>query len=459
MQRRVKGDHHMSGNRTRVAAGSFIAVFVLLCVSMLALPLSSVCVFAQSPSAANKPQGKDPLAKNAPGLQIYLRRLFENVQIRVVQTDKRNADVFVGDRLAGVVEVDDVDDDAFSILIEIPEGEAAQEKKLSADKVQAYLRSLFGSAKLRATLAADGEVEVHADKREIGDVYYEHGSSAKLILIVFEDDLPVAPEAIASEIEPIDAANSTMYARTSRVPVRELPNEEIAPVTYLSEGQQVKVTGKTKTSSRAPDRWFRVEFADGKARYVLGRDLLVPKDKDAKLKYRALEFRYARFLDQIGISQGGLAKYMGFYTVGRDCMLRPRQVPPVFAGDKSSQRLQDLQWAISAWTIWTDGNHIFVARVEGGEIARFKPAHIRTMKTKDLGVVRFFRLDRLEPPGLDDDFAVTGFADNGKVLIGVQLEGDRFKYRPSTRCNDLTAVRSALGEFYKSAPANLSEPR
>lgn len=447
----------------RVTARNFIRVFVLLCLSTpLALPLSSVFAFAQSPSAAtsaNKPQGKDPLAKNAPGLQIHLWRLFENSQIRVVQKDKHNADVFVGDRLVGVVEVDDEDDDAFSIVIEIPEGEAAQEKKLSADKVQAYLRSLFGSTKLRAVLAEDGDVEVHADKREVGDVYYDHGSSAKLIMIVFEDDLPVPPEAIASEIEPIDTANSTMYARAPRVPVRELPSEQAAAVTHLTEDQQVKVTGKTKTSSRAPERWFQVEFSDGKPRFVLGKDLLAPREKESKSKYRALELRYARFLDQIGISQGGLAKYMGFYTAGRDCMMKPRQTPAVLAGDKSSQRLEDLRWAISAWTMWTDGNYIFRARVENGEVARFKPAHIRTMKTKDLGEVRFYRLDRLEPPGLDDDFAVTGFADNGKVLIGVQLEGDRFKYMPSTRCNDLTSVRSALAEFYKSAPANLSEPR
>jgi len=452
----------MSEKRTRATARNFVRVFVLLCLSMLlALPLSSVFAAAQSPNAAtsaNKPQGKDPLAKNAPSLQIHLRRLFENSQIRVVQKDKHNADVFVGDRLVGVVEVDDEDDDAFSILIEIPEGEAAQEKKLSADKVQAYLRSLFGSMKLRAALAKDGEVEVHADKREVGDVYYEHGSSAKLIMIVFEDDLPVPPEAIASEIEPIDTASSTMYARAPRVPVRELPSEQAAAVTHLTEDQQVKVTGKTKTSSRAPERWFQVEFADGKPRYVLAVDLLASKEKEAKSKYRMLEGRYARFLDQVGISQGPLAKYMGFYTAGRDCVLRPRQMP-VAISSKLAQRVEDLRWAISAWTMWTDGNFVFRSRVENGEVARFKPAHLRTMKTKDLGEVRFYRMDRLEPPGLDDDFAVTGFADNGKVLIGVQLEGDRFKYMPSTRCNDLTSVRSALGEFYKSAPANLPEPR
>src|SRR5688572_30731239 len=115
----------MSEKRTRATARNFVRVFVLLCLSMLlALPLSSVFAAAQSPNAAtsaNKPQGKDPLAKNAPSLQIHLRRLFENSQIRVVQKDKHNADVFVGDRLVGVIEVDDEDDDAFSILIEIPE--------------------------------------------------------------------------------------------------------------------------------------------------------------------------------------------------------------------------------------------------------------------------------------------------------------------------------------------------
>jgi len=414
------------------AAESFRLRGWMWCVAFVAVLLTSSPLLAQS-SDNNKKQHS--FAQNSLRLQAHLRQLLDNPEIRVAQKDDLAADLLIGDKRIGIVEQDEDDEDFLTVTVEIPENEALQNRKPDAAKAEAYLRALLGSSRVRVVADKEGDVEVFADQEALGNLFFEPDSPAMLMMLVAEDELPVTAEMMLADIEPVDAANSTYYARTSRVPVRESPSDDAPAVTHLAEDQQVKVIGKARNSRQAEERWYQVEFADGKPRYVLGKDLLSEKSAQDKTRYRRLSSGYPRFLEQIGNSQGTLAKYMGFYTLGPDCVLRPFQTERVkgFDGAHSlAQRVQDLHWSTSSWALWTDGTFVFRARVEDGEVARFKPTPIRTIKTQNLGEVRFYRFDRLEPPGLDADLAVAGFTEQGKILISVELNGNKFKYMQAT---------------------------
>lgn len=432
-----------SNNQRPLCAAAFSCLFVLLAVGLI----------VAAPSGAHA-QGKTTLSQIGAGLQAHLQKMFENPQLRIVVKDRENGELFAGNSLVGEVELD-ADLEEVTVDVQLP-ATLIRDKKLDAAQIEAHLRKLFGTQKLRIEPSGD-DLDVKIGDDEIGFVIDIMGEP-QLSVMVSLDDLPKGGESLTAQMEPLDAANSIFFTRVDQVVVREGPSEESAEASRLRAGHKLKATSRSR--ERNPDdRWYQIEFADGKPRYVRGKDLLSEKSQNVKVRYGALASSYSRFLDQIGNSQGSLAKYMGFYTFGPDCALQPTRVPTMEGferGNVMAQRVQDLSWAIASWALWTDGTYVFRARVEDGVVAKFKPALIRSMKTEQLGEVRFYRFDRLEPPGLDDDLAVMGFAENGKLLINVELDGNRFRYRMATRCNNLAAVRSALSDFYKNGVTHLS---
>lgn len=360
----------------------------------------------------------------------------------------------------------DADEEALTASVEIPASEMAGENKPDLKKAEAYLRRLLGAANLRV-VDSKGSAEVHLGDEFAGVIRMDDRKAGVFELAILALDLeeasgaPGAPRAAdkATDIEPVDSLNSTYFARTAQVAVRERPSEDAPIVTQFPEDQRVKVTGKLRNSSRSDERWYQIEFSDGTPRFVRGKDLLSEKTYRYKLQYKVLLNSYESNLQQIGNSQGKLARYMGFYTLGQDCQLQPFQVKKVkgFEGANAlSQREKDVFWGSTSYALWTDGTHVFRSSVENGRMMRYKPTFINTKKYKNIGAIQLYRLDRIDPPGVDADLAVTGFAENGKLLVDVKLDGSNIQFKWATRCNDRSRVKDALAEHYKKAIEGLT---
>ena len=81
-------------------------------------------------------------------LQAFLRQSFTAPALRVAQNPKRSdmADVTLGERVIGTIEVDDEDGDrSFAFEMKVPVDRPA---------LQEYLQLLFGNDKLRVTMRA-----------------------------------------------------------------------------------------------------------------------------------------------------------------------------------------------------------------------------------------------------------------------------------------------------------------
>ncbi len=427
------------------------AINAVLPVRRLALPILMLVALAGAALAA----ATDPIAKDAPQVETYLRKLLGSSQLRIVVKDDKVADILVADKPVGKLERDD---DDFTVTLNIPPEAASTDGKTDTPKAERYLRDLFGNQKIGLKVNKSNDIEFQIDSEFEGSLYNDGGATTVMIPL-FARDLPATPAMVASNIEPVDSANSVYYARNSGTAVHESAGEDSPVAAKLSEDQRVKVTGRTKNSSASEERWYQVDYADGKPRFVLGKNLLSEKSREAKQKYKTLETTYSAILNQIGNSQGKLTKFMGFYTLGQDCTLNPVQVDAVkgFASTQaSSQRLQDRFWGNTSAVFWTDGKQVFRAFVDSGTIMKYNPTFIRAASYGSIGKVELYRLDRVEPPGLDPDLAVSGFAENGKFLANVQINGENIRYRTATRCNNLPNVREAVARYYKNAIARLA---
>jgi uncharacterized protein YgiM (DUF1202 family) len=260
--------------------------------------------------------------------------------------------------------------------------------------------------------------------------------------------------AAKSEIEPVDSLNSTYYSRDMDAPVLAGARESEPVVTKLRAGQQVKIIGKMKNSRAPEERWYQIEFADGKPRFILGQHLLSQKMFDQKKKYEQLLLTFPEMLSQISNSQGPLAAYMGFYSFGKDCALSPKQAAVVGGLDRTARTLQgvnDEAWGNSNFLMWTDGTTISIVGVRDGTIVRYKPTFMSQRSFTNIGQVQLYRLERLEPPGsISPAFAVTGFLPNGKLVTHVTLADNQINFSWATRCNTLSNVKEALQNIYKS---------
>ena len=107
-------------------------------------------------------------------LDAYLKKLFENIRVRVVPKSADAADVFVGEERVGNLQVDDEDDErSWNIEIKITLGEAANIKNLKV--LEAYLRRKFDSEKIRvvARPRKTDSAEVYIGEEHIGVLFFD----------------------------------------------------------------------------------------------------------------------------------------------------------------------------------------------------------------------------------------------------------------------------------------------
>ncbi len=392
--------------------------------------------------------GQSTFEKAAPQLALHLQRLFENKQIQIQTKDDKWASVLLNGKIVANVEADDKD---FFVTFDVPRSVVASTEKTELVKIERYLNDLLGATNIRIDGSDKDDLDVYAGKEDIGSLTIDT-ARINLTMVVFAKELPKTAAMVAAAIEPVDPVRSTYFSRAAGISIYDSAGEDSNVVGRLIEDQRVKVIGKTKNSSLEEERWFQIESPDAKPRFVLGKNLLSEKSKTREREYKSLAQVYPVLIDQLASSKGALAKFAGFYSLGPDCSLRPLQVPALPA---SSQRLQDLDWATTSAVMWTDGDQFFRAPVETGKIFRYKPTFLRAMKWDHTGVVQIYRLERIDPPGADADFAITGFAENGKLLVNVELDGSKIRHRWITRCNNLPNVRAAVKDYYKTAIGRL----
>jgi hypothetical protein len=95
------------------------------------------------------------------------------------------------------------------------------------------------------------------------------------------------------------------------------------------------------------------------------------------------------------------------------------------------------------------------ATLGSGQVLRFKPTFMSTKKFSNVGTLQIYRLDGIEPPGLDADFAVTAFGEGGKIYVNVELQPSSIKFKTMTRCNNLNEIKEAVADYYKKSIARL----
>ena len=96
-------------------------------------------------------------------LDAYLKRLFGNPRIRVVPKNNESAEVFVGEERAGVLVVDDDDDErSYNFEMKITLGDATTTAP-DLKQLDAYLKRKFDNERIR--------VVARARKKDSAEVY------------------------------------------------------------------------------------------------------------------------------------------------------------------------------------------------------------------------------------------------------------------------------------------------
>jgi len=409
-------------------------------------------------TAQQKPSGTMPasFAADAPRIEAFLRKMLGHRDVRVaVGTDGRKGTVMVGGKAAGTVGPEDEDDnDTFIWELMLPAAEVVAGGKVDAGKVGLYLSALLASKTVESRPSSDDGPNVSVGELSGAVSPGAPGQDPILSFLVDRLDLPPTTASVAAAIQPV--AGAAFFARWPGVKVRGEPSADAPEVATLAEHDRITVNGKGARVS--DERWYRFEGPDGKPRFVLEADLLSPELQERKLRYRMLAPFYPTLLAKVAGSKGDLAKYMGFYTLGPDCATGPGQVKKVANFERAMQTAQqarDLFWATTSWVLWSDGSSVFRATVDLGRIERFQPMFVREAKFPTTGPVQVYHLARVEPPGTDPDLAVAGFAEGGKLLLGMEFNGKQAKWRFATRCNNLVAVQEAVPAFYKDAADRL----
>lgn len=108
-------------------------------------------------------------------LDGYLKKLFGNARIRVVPSQAKAADVFIGEERLGDLNVDDEDDDlSYNFRMEISLGEVSEADQLK--RLDAYLKRKFDNEQIR--------VVPRAKKRDSLEAYV----GSEFIGVLFVDD-------------------------------------------------------------------------------------------------------------------------------------------------------------------------------------------------------------------------------------------------------------------------------
>lgn len=430
-----------------------VAAVLLLCAAIL-------------PAVAqDKASGDAPAASpaNLARVQNFLRQELGNPAIVLKPKTAGTIEVLVGDKPAGTITTDTGE---FEWKLAVPLSSFSDGGTVDLKKTEPFLKSLLGR-RVTVTSVDDTSANFILGENIDGSLTVNRATGTLHIdSLFFAADVPELKDGTArtsgavGPIEPVDSANSTFFVRIANAKVYEEPDGSGPSSATLNEGQKIKVTGKIKVNGH--DGWYRIDYADGKPRFVAADDLIDERTEQRKQRYRALTHDFPLLLSQTGASTGPLAPYMGFYTLGADCRLQPMQSKPIDLpgfekGNRLSQDVQDLFWSGTSWAFWSDGTHMFRLSVDGGRPDRFKPTFVRKVKFKDHGDVQIWRLERIEPAGFDPDLSIVGFTESGKLLLSIEIDGNHFKWpRVSTRCPSLGAAKEATSQFYKVWLARLA---
>jgi hypothetical protein len=429
--------------------------------------VAAVVLFSAVVSAAaaqDKPAG-DATAGDLARVQSFLRQELGNPAITVKPKAADAFEVMAGDKPAGTIATVDGGDYEWKLVV--PLSAFSDGGAVDLKKTEPFLKSLLGK-RVSVTSVDDASAHFILGDDIDGSLTVDRATGTVHIdSLFFAADLPEPRDSGGAKasgaidtIEPVDSANATLFARLANVKVFDEPSAAGASSATLKAGQQVKVTGGIK--GRVGYNWYRLDYADGKPRFVAADDLIDEKTEQRKRRYGVLINDFPLLLSQTGASSGPLAPYMGFYTLGSDCRLQPVQSKPIDLpgfekANRLSQDVQDLFWSGTSWALWSDGTHVFRLSVDGGTPDRFKPTFVRKVKFKDHGDVQIWRMERVEPAGFDPDLSIVGFAENGRLLLSIEIDGNNFKSpRASTRCPSLGAVKEATAQFYKVWLARLA---
>ena len=117
-------------------------------------------------------------------VDAYLKRLFDNPQIRVVPRSKKDsADVHVGDQSIGALTVDDEDGDrSYNFRMEMALGQSAKD---DIPHLVTYLRGTLGSEKIRVMPRArkSDSLEVYIAEEFVGVLFIDEKKNARSAIL------------------------------------------------------------------------------------------------------------------------------------------------------------------------------------------------------------------------------------------------------------------------------------
>lgn len=261
------------------------------------------------------------------------------------------------------------------------------------------------------------------------------------------DLLRIRPDNFS--IEPIDAAKSTYYVVHPKAAARAEPKRDAPADVLLNDGARVTVTGRTRNSYTAAARWFVLDYADRKPRYVLGEDLLDESSWKDRQDWTREARSFPDSLDKAQQSQGPLAPFMGAYFAGDTC---PTSADVARASSQQILFITALQMNV----LWSDGRYLYIANPARHVVAQLTPTSPARVSLK-LGDVITYQMGQVSPPGdPNPDYATIGFAaDASRVFFNFRkTTGNSYAFSRATKC-DIAAFRDVARDLIQKTLAGI----
>lgn len=229
-------------------------------------------------------------------------------------------------------------------------------------------------------------------------------------------------------LEPIETSKSTYYTTKDNVAVRTEPRAD-APVDTLLPRQDAKITatGRTRNDYDAAKRWFALDYADKKPRYVLGGDLL---DEDSWKDKRAWTAEARTFPDEIDTAVKSKGAISGAYFAAGDAC-------PT-AADVARALPQELTlMAIRLVLIWSDGHSIFTTSPFRHAVLQYTPSQPARVSLQSAGNLTAYRMTPVSPNGASNpDFESIAFtSDASRVFFNFKSTGTGYSYTRGVKCD------------------------
>ncbi|MDA9432952.1 hypothetical protein XH88_14390 [Bradyrhizobium sp. CCBAU 51627] len=244
-------------------------------------------------------------------------------------------------------------------------------------------------------------------------------------------------------IEPIQTSKSTYYAVRSNVPVQTEPRRDAPTESTLSQGTKVTVTGRTRNSYKGEERWFVVDYADKKPRYVLGEDLLDEASRNEMQAWSDEAKLVPDRLDKAARSRGPLAGFMGAYFAADTC--------PVSAGAEVGPKAMSSERALAAqnalltlvqyFVLWSDERFIYVSNLGRHSVDQFGVADSKRVSLQSLGNVTVYTMKNVSPASGENSSLTIAFTSDGRrALFNFRQAGNSFSFTRTSKC-DIEGVR------------------